>query len=1463
MTATEISVNVFRIFKIIYFVIRRNSLKKNRAKKFLMCLAIAATTVTAVFASACQTSLNLFTIPELNIPTEEKFALKKYDYENLSDVQVTVRSDVMNVTKRNLPRAEAEILTDDFSLVYNEEAKTIDAVYGKTQTTDNLKTANITFTDYPSPSHTCTGVNAFTDGNMSGAAVDSSNGAFYKYMLMTQGQHLAADAARFSANTASDNAGVDQTFKNWLKKHPSADAQYGEVLGTDNAVEKEITLDPLYRSPHFTGLYLLAGEAITIKVEGLKPGERIVVQTGYQNSLAWRGGVSDSVFNSITGGLNKVTTHSLDAYFTKADVLVANNKMTEGSVTSQSQWGVKQNNRAPWVISDFTLTENKTYTIGTSFGGALHISMGNCYSRVKTTITGAVETPHYILGVTTPEYFDQYLRQAPGVIAVLDTENGQLIGYTGEMGTTQYMRQVKKEEIDKLAMLWHSFLSVNESFTGGTYNRFNKIMFDWHVPAGAAVALGNYSFAQPTSWFNDAMNYRGLLARGTWGTLHEIGHTHATSYGTVWGFATGREGEVRNNALILLSYIMFCDVGTTIRNGGGAEHGAYANPYNVLSETLSFKGKTGDFDDGSYGYFQCLGMYANIMHSFGAEKFYELLYTYKDAASYVAEGTKGNKRSDFTYRCSKVYGMDFRKYFNTFYCANITDEMFTAEQRAEMDALPDYEVVSSFYAGGIDGVKTSGDYKVAFGEDITFDLLEKTISTLDDKTAGTKGFEIVSVNQPEHGKLTDLGNGKWSYSFNKEYTGVSDTFTFDVRLSDGIIHRLSVYLRISYNGTRITAYNDVQGKNLDEVMADVSGKQPDSVIGNSHAYIPTYNSEKGKKDVRVSEFYWRAPKSGEVSFSSKMDDWGKIYFGESFDTLEEIISIPSYTTSFNDYGVTRTVEQGKFYAMKIFNVNAGGGGSAVPGIKYSDEENYAAIADADAFHPDFPLGSTVETYVYEPQFIVSKKDSIKLSVSGTDKTEWTVIKAPENVHGGRYEKQYQVDENKDSPTYGQTIEIEDARVDKWTWLIDGQAGTYLHTSYGGEYNKDYPNCEKISPEHPHEFIIDTSKSQQFNYFAVTTRNHANSYITDFELQISDSADGGWRTIATGDRSNYVKNVLTVKFAEESGRYLRLLVKGTSGSSGGRQFSVLAEIDAGIETTTQQVIPPTSNKFFATDGWKNSSKIDTEPNGYLITEKKNEKLVIKFEGEGISLYAATGSGYGTADIYLDGKKAGVIDLNSTAEESRKLVFNKENLENKEHTVEIITTSSEKVMINVLGIPYSANLVNAANIYKENALTIALVVFVILFAAVIAVLAVLVFVPKFRRLVFGNRFMKKLDERENKPKKEKPVKNKNDGKAGTDEIEKDKEQAKKTEPVSASAKPAPAKPAQQSSTVKPAAAKPVAKTAAPKPTAPETQTKPTTKTATVKPAQQSATVKPAAKPADKTVKPASDKTQKPKK
>lgn len=1316
---------------------------KNRAVKFFGIILAMIMTASSGILSACSKEENYYSIPPTELPTEELFALNKYSYENLSDVQTTIRADVRNVLERNLPRAQTEYLSDDFSLVYNTETKTLTTENAIVNSTATVKTATISFDNYPAPNikgsgllnpessgygtgASCSGAGAFSNGTMSGQSVSADNSTFYKYMLITQGQHLAAEAA--------DRSAKGTLTQEWLKKHPAADLQYGAVLGENNAVKKEITLDPIYRSYHATGLYLPAGEAITVKVEGLKEGEHISVVLGVQDSLAWRGGADNSAFNEITGGINNVTALDADKsqrYFTKADVLVANNRLDK--VTVQSQWN-RQNARLPWLHADFTFTENREYTIGTPFGGLIEISMDNCYSRVKTTFTGAVETPHYILGQTTPEYFDEYLREAPGVIAVLDTENGQLIGPTGETGTSGYMRQVKTDEVDKLAMLWHSFLSVDESFTGGIYNRFNKLMFDWHVPAGAAVALGNYSFAHPTGWFGGAMNYRGLLKSGTWGILHEVGHNHASAYGTVWGFGCSQEGEVRNNALTLLAYIMLCDVGTTVRNGGNAEHGAYANPYSTLTETLAKKGAYEDANN--CGYFEILGMYANIMHSFGAEKYYELLYTYKASPSYCS-----NKRADFAYRCAKVYHMNFVKYFNDFYSAKISNEMFTDEQLAEMQSYPNYEPVSCYYAGGIDGVKTSGDYIVAFGEDITFDLMDRTISSLD--TADKKGFEILGVNQPEHGEITDAGDGKWVYSFDKNYTGTFDTFTFDVKLADGIVHTLSITLRISYNGARLISYNNVQGSNFDEIFADIANKEPDAVQGMATANINNYKTASGQKDVRIAEFYWKAPESGEISISAKWDDWVKVYIGDDFENLEEIITGTKDIGSYAEYNITKTVKKDKYYAVRIFNVNTGGGGSASVAIK-NEDGNYVQLNLTDVYHPAFPSDKSVTPFIYEPLFLVSKKDNINLSSTGTDKTEWGVVTAPENIADGRYVKQQLIDPDTGLPLEGDNSVLV---TDKWDWLIDGQTSTIFHTAWQAKDGIKPP-----TPENPDVFIIDTAKIQPFNYFTITTRLSQNddARITSYELYISDD-DANYTLVSSGDELAYVNTngtkVANINFdSVVNGRYWKLVVKGTSG----KNFTIISEIDAGVKSTTQQVIPPTSNKLFATDGWKNSSDIANEPNGYLISESKNEKLVIKFEGESIALYGVTGSGLGSANVYVDGKKAGSFDLNSDTEEYRKLVFYSDNLSNKEHTVEIITTSADKVMLSIIGIPYSANIINASNIYKERALTIALIVFVLLFVAITAFVVLLVFVPKFRNKCFGNRFIKKLDEKEKKPK-----------------------------------------------------------------------------------------------------------------
>ena len=169
-------------------------------------------------------------------------------------------------------------------------------------------------------------------------------------MLMTQGQHLSWEAFRRSAETASDTDEIDPNFASWLKKHPAADGQYGAVKGTDNAVQKEITLDPIYRSYHTTGLYLPAGEPVTVKVEGLKAGEYVSVIVGLQNSLAWRGQIPNGGAEDINALINGTGYNSVkfldsnsDAFFKQADLLTISGNFYKYNTETkpaflQSQW---------------------------------------------------------------------------------------------------------------------------------------------------------------------------------------------------------------------------------------------------------------------------------------------------------------------------------------------------------------------------------------------------------------------------------------------------------------------------------------------------------------------------------------------------------------------------------------------------------------------------------------------------------------------------------------------------------------------------------------------------------------------------------------------------------------------------------------------------------------------------------------------------------------------------------------------------------------------------------------------------------------------------------------------------------------------------------------------------------------------------------------------------------------------
>ena len=73
----------------------------------------------AVGLSGCKNS-SYFTAPESKLPIKDEYALNRYDYDEASSLQATLRADILNVTERGIERQTPEILTDEFSLVYEK-----------------------------------------------------------------------------------------------------------------------------------------------------------------------------------------------------------------------------------------------------------------------------------------------------------------------------------------------------------------------------------------------------------------------------------------------------------------------------------------------------------------------------------------------------------------------------------------------------------------------------------------------------------------------------------------------------------------------------------------------------------------------------------------------------------------------------------------------------------------------------------------------------------------------------------------------------------------------------------------------------------------------------------------------------------------------------------------------------------------------------------------------------------------------------------------------------------------------------------------------------------------------------------------------------------------------------------------------------------------------------------------------
>lgn len=1165
---------------------------------------------------------DIYHVSQVKMSDTQMQGIQKYSYEEIQNRKTTLRQPVMEVLERNLPRAETTLLEDTFVLP-DFETRTPTGV-------------SVTFSEYPGQNH----------------AASLNN--FEKYMLLRQSMYYRQYAQ------ADAEAGT-------LKKHPAADAQYGAIPGTNNAVKKRIVTDPLYRNANLTtGLYMPAGEVVSVTVKNLKPGEKISVLTHLQQSLAYKPG-GDEFPN--------------DSYFPQTDALLIAESQQENpdyaslDIKLHPQYA-RQNTEIPVLGATFQFTENKTYQIGSIYGGQLHISCPNTSSPVELLITGAVETPHFILGVTSVDYFEKYLRNAPGVLCSLDVENGQLVGPALSMRKT--------DDILKVAYMWHSNFVVDVSLNGRQYNYGNILKFDRHVPAGAAVALTSTICALPDTWLNICLNFASFKRYGSWGTLHEVGHMHATAFGSVWGMGGSQEGEVRNNALIVLTYAMTGNMDPRV---DGIEHGETAHPYTSVNKLLHIA-EHDDFNE--FEYFEALSLYANLIHQLSPEKFAEMLYSYSLEKSYAS-----NKRADFAYRLSLVYGLDFRPLLNEIYKANITEDMFTQQQRKEMDGKPAFWPIASYYANGVGKSETARKLTISFAEPTEFDFQDKILCP--------KPFKIVSFKNPQHGKLERLGPNKVRYLPPKRLTE-ADNFSVICKIENGLTIELPIRFYFNYGLSTSRIYENVKVSNIEDAIALSSQVQPTRVQTGSVAGIGTFNSGN-RKDYVASEFSFIASQTGRYQFYLKSDDIGLVQAKHNGSVYT--MQTTTYTPGYNDkYSFQVTLEKGDMISFYTHLLNNGGQGFLKVGVQKPGATSVSDIATADMLYYQLTEKDyqTISKFGWQPVFL----DSIKnfTNTNYHTKTDWKILEAPAAENGYSTES-----------------------------LIDGKQNTIFHSKYSSSAGK--------TPM-PHTYVVDMGKQQQINFFEVSTRNNVNSYIHSYALY--GSLDNqNFVLLQEGAKLSYQNLKATISFETQTFRYLRFVARSSSGGN----FTVISELSAGIQAKSQQVIAPMAQETFISHGFHAVGNA-----GNAVATQKGSTLVMQYYGDAFSIYADTHAQAGMFRVRVDGKDVGVVDL-AGEERKAKLVFASATYAKQKHTVEIIALNDKEVNLNYFSIAHGASLLNAANIYKERALGISLAVFICLFMLVLGFIIVYFTLPSVRGYIDGIFHLKDSDASCRAKNKEKQI------------------------------------------------------------------------------------------------------------
>ncbi len=968
--------------------------------------------------------------------------------------------------------------------------------------------------------------------------------------------------------------GSDGNRRRLYKHTASQNMYFGNVSDNEKAVIKRIKIQPRASGNYITGLYAPAGEVIKLTI-------------------------SEADLNNV------------GSFYVYVGATLSNGD-------ANNIWLERDFNRMPVISNKMPVNADacaydattKTYTcyFGSYFGGPVYVGTPSNKTTFRVEISGAVEYPHFIYGLTTEKEYNELLKSSAPYFDLEVFDNSVRFS-----GPRLYSDKYSYAELCAAAELWDKIARVsNQVPTGSNAATGIDFLFEPFVAAGAAVAfVGRNTVNCPTDWMDECLNVENFLINGSWGNIHEFNH-HFQNYGLE------NRGEVTNNAVSLVEYSLFTKISSKRSLSDGALSGwnAYTDASRALRTLLD------NVDKG--GVVESLDAYATVLHSFGQSVF--------------IEATKNGLGADNWFKnLCRLTRYDFTYYFTELLRATVSqsviDEVKQCGYPVYVPAACIYQTGTKYrYGGEVRQITTMQPFEFTSQ---SYDFNVKALIKL------PSGFTVtnVTVDQPRYGKVERVGEDLYRFTpSDKKISGdidvtvsiIKDDGGFDVedvtlvfgfkQTQSAIAERTTYY----FEADAFAKYVDVDDAVTKNYAGYTSRATYESTFYGSECAAVWWNSEgvrlnaiteyNSKIFITANDTYRFSIRGKKANLYISSDGVNYELAAKAGDKYNNDFKVSVQNGEYKDYALKRG--QTVYIKAVVMHADVGWEGcSFVVGMSAAVNGNYSlddVTKKTTVYNVNYQRERFESDYFYVKEYAVSEfttETNASSTVVSTNFSPWDSTTVLEN-------------------------------------MFDGNLSTFMHNEKG----------KYVTESTPFEIVVDLGRTIKANKITMFGRSSQTQTPVSYRLY------GGLSLETTTLLCEYVDEPLKNgcnqigSFDLTELRYYKLVVTKTNA-----KYICLSNIAFSVDFDDGKMISPDDKSVNYYGQWTVDYDLSAFGHGYVTNDGYAK---IDFTGSQIAIMTKDGKSAKFA-VSIDGAEEVVYEFDGTGE----LLFLSSELENKPHEIVI--------------------------------------------------------------------------------------------------------------------------------------------------------------------------------------------------